>query len=694
MIGNIYSKRGHDLEAILTATLQRATRLRPLLDERNADMVDALMAEAKANACRIAVVGQVKAGKSSLINALIRRPRFLPTDVNPWTSVVTKLHFGTAHEFGAVFQFFDEGDWDRLASGGRLLELSRRLGVTLDADTLGRQVRAMRESAELRLGKEFRKLLGRQHCFETASAEVLARYVCVGETFEGQELARSRGFVGRFADITKSADLYFDQAPFALPTVVIDTPGTNDPFLVRDQLSRESLDHTDACIVVLNAQQALSSSDLDLLRLLRGLQKEKLVVFVNRVDLLGRPIEEGQIVMRHVRDKLADEFPGHEIPIIIGSALQAERAIAAELGLADPMEQGTPGVARSAAGDLTDEARSLGPTGLEELSEVLSGLIVRGPAQRRLTRIQLELIELIAGVDLAARDEMALLDQRIAAAREDVATTIARQENAARALKQLEALAVSIGTDIREGFDAIQGMKDAGIARLDESLRDVVAEEAAAAREKLLQTSAKREQVVQFDTADLRLRLEGQFKSLYDELARQVQEAEIEMHARLLDRINPVLPDEALLARYSRVEPIDPSPSIAALGSTIALELDDQWRSWWRLWTNQKQRSRRLEELIVQEFQPLLDSLVASAAGALDDHLARVMAGLTNFSEELGGVLRRHKTHAVAQRGLGVAPSAAQIQTLQKRRAVLEDRVNFCVEAATDLDYMSRRVNS
>lgn len=43
---------------------------------------------------RISVVGQVKAGKSTLINVLSGTKDLLPTEVNPWTAVITNLHFG------------------------------------------------------------------------------------------------------------------------------------------------------------------------------------------------------------------------------------------------------------------------------------------------------------------------------------------------------------------------------------------------------------------------------------------------------------------------------------------------------------------------------------------------------------------------------------------------------------------------
>ena len=60
--------------------------------------------------CKIAVVGQIKAGKSCFINALTDLPGFLPTDLNPSTSAITQLHFNQSAPTGdaAVFHFFTQ----------------------------------------------------------------------------------------------------------------------------------------------------------------------------------------------------------------------------------------------------------------------------------------------------------------------------------------------------------------------------------------------------------------------------------------------------------------------------------------------------------------------------------------------------------------------------------------------------------
>ena len=63
----------------------------------------------------------------------------------------------------------------------------------------------------------------------------------------------SEGDRRNYSDITRSADLYFNESPFAFPITLIDTPGTNDPFLVRDEITRRSLENPDIYIFVVSA---------------------------------------------------------------------------------------------------------------------------------------------------------------------------------------------------------------------------------------------------------------------------------------------------------------------------------------------------------------------------------------------------------------------------------------------------------
>src|SRR5262249_3515914 len=155
--------------------------------------------------CRIAVVGQVKAGKSSFINALVRRLDLLPTDVNPWTTAITNLHFGRADappNVAVEFTFFDSNEWEHLATGGGYIrELTQRLVPGFEAELLEKHLHAMRRRSEARLGATLEELLGSKHAFPALSTEILERYVCSGVA----GLLSSAEQKGLYSDVVKSA---------------------------------------------------------------------------------------------------------------------------------------------------------------------------------------------------------------------------------------------------------------------------------------------------------------------------------------------------------------------------------------------------------------------------------------------------------------------------------------------------------
>ena len=135
---------------------------------------------------------------------------------------------------------------------------------------------------------------------------LLVRYV--GTEYAQAESAAEQ-VEGEFSDITKCADIFLDLGAFSFPTVVIDTPGVNDPFLVRDEITRQNLEAADICVVVVTAWQRLSATDLNLLRMLRGLKKDRLIVFVNKVDEL----KGGEAIVQEVGRQVSAD-PGAGVP--------------------------------------------------------------------------------------------------------------------------------------------------------------------------------------------------------------------------------------------------------------------------------------------------------------------------------------------------------------------------------------------
>lgn len=300
-------------------------RLEKLVVPEHLSTVSMLQGELDRFRVNVSLVGQVKAGKTLLTNALIGKPGLLPSDVNPWTSVVTSIHVNTPKPRGstAVFSFYSHAEWANLVNtGGHLGEIAERAGFENELVEMRAQILDMQRRTEDRLGPRFGLLLGAQHSFNEISTQIIDRYVCLGEA-DAPALGS-----GRYADVTKLAELYIDDSSFGVATTISDTPGVNDPFLARERATLETLASSDICVVVLSAHQSFSTVDLALMRILMAMQAEQIVLYVNRIDELETPDQQIREIDDFIRSILHDKGITAEVPIIYGSAAWAEMAVA------------------------------------------------------------------------------------------------------------------------------------------------------------------------------------------------------------------------------------------------------------------------------------------------------------------------------------------------------------------------------
>jgi len=118
---------------------QVAAIARNLGDDAAAGLVEAQAGEGTAHTARVAVVGEKKRGKSSLVNALLRRPGLLPVDVDIATSVHISVYAADRDQAWRI----DEDD-----PAGREIELAQ-IGeyAALDPDNLEMRHPGVREVA-------------------------------------------------------------------------------------------------------------------------------------------------------------------------------------------------------------------------------------------------------------------------------------------------------------------------------------------------------------------------------------------------------------------------------------------------------------------------------------------------------------------------------------------------------------------
>jgi signal recognition particle receptor subunit beta len=680
---------GAPLEEARLRLLGLIDRLSGPLGEHAAPLLDAARKQLEQRACRIAVVGQIKAGKSTFINALAGLPGFLPTDINPWTAVVTSLHFRRSPdppEHAAVFHLFSLDQWTELADGGgRLRELTERLVPGFQPDLLRAQLEVMRRRAEQRLGAQFGALLGQCHRHKSITPQLLADYVSAGDD---QARATAKGARKHYSDITRSADLYFNTGPFAYPITLVDTPGTNDPFLVRDEITRRSLESPDIYVFVVSALQPLSAADIAMLRLLNGLHKDRIVVFINRADQLPNPGADAAAIKAAVEKRLRLEFPALEIPVIAGSAWMGNLRL--QTGYRDqdaaPPPAGLPrrsGLlakidATSSRLSNIDRSRFHAPTssGMREVSAAVTKLMGSSSIAMLLRQIAVCLGELSRSADVTSRAELESI--------QDLLDLRRRESNALRASIAREQQALAAFEERANALQAcLQGI-EAHFNDLTRSASQILhyrlctlvrtfADEQAEVMLQALETDPS-QKAWHCDVLPLRERLLAAYVACFEQSAADLARIEEFLYPHLKVIVASLLPTYRGSLLEVPAWPAASAPPVAPLAGKVTMDLGmPWWREWFAAPRSAEERADDLRRLIEADFLRIAEELVREAEQRLAERVDYVMQRVNAISAGLRiGLERRHanlaREHALLD-GTGDELSLQRFESEQNRRA-------------------------
>ncbi|WP_170401722.1 dynamin family protein [Ruegeria arenilitoris] len=581
----------------------------------------------------IAFVGQIKAGKSRLINGFTGQAEYLPSDVNPWTTVITDMHFGhpTGRTSGAEFHFFDNRQWQALiAEGEELRNMFPDDEDSYKREMIEEQVEAMKTRAKLRLGESYKHLLGQHHDLDELTSDDLARYVCAGDdpTEAGEHDPGSDR--GLYSDITRKAEVYFDIGHFPFPLTVTDTPGVNDPLLIREEISRQYLKESDFFVVVLSAHQALSRADLKLFRLMQALELGQIVVFINRVDELGGGAEDAGKVRADVMEGLEKALGNSDIDVLMGSAQWAHYALTGdETGInhdevlawlrAHPaqMKQYLDGVEeiKQGPGPISREGvlrfAAMIASGLPDLRRHVTGALTEGPRNEQLRMAWQHLNTFAQGEVERSRAHLRAIEDETTPATEN------GDEND-KTLTELRTLVADKTAGIIHDMDDV-------LANLRGVMDDTVAEAVSV--------------VVRGPNGDSPLLAKGgetelNFTPLRDRMRELVQGATQVVRQRMLSELYTIdmQSNAALRALPGWQDPTDNRmntsavrwfrPDTTALTRGITVELRVNWLS--RL-ISRKSVVARAERMIVQEFEMIGDDLVDTARSDLLERLNTVL---------------------------------------------------------------------
>ena len=237
---------------------------------------------------KIGILGRVKAGKSSFLNALIfNGESILPKAATPMTAALTVLEYAKTPSLSV--DFYSDEDLSRIETLAK--EFESELEKNTDAKINELKDKALskgKEIDELELKERARKsalqeLKGVQEsiyaCYQQyqqiSQSQVSASEREANKDFQGSlseiraKLKDYVGSSGKFMPFTKSITLRLDNE-FLKDVQIIDTPGLNDPVPSRSARTNEILRECDAVLVLSPAGQFMDQNDVILVRKLAG----------------------------------------------------------------------------------------------------------------------------------------------------------------------------------------------------------------------------------------------------------------------------------------------------------------------------------------------------------------------------------------------------------------------------------------
>ncbi|EEE35788.1 conserved hypothetical protein [Rhodobacteraceae bacterium KLH11] len=606
-----------EMTEAMTSLTTQIDQLTEVADARSSARLAALKTKMENFSASVTMVGQVKAGKSSIVNILAGRPNLLPSDVNPWTSVVTTLNINTRTEGDtkSKFTFFEQEEWDNLmVGGGRLGELANRAGADDEMDDIRRQIEDMKAKSEERLGKHFDLILGQSHQYDYFDDELVQRYVCLGDEDDPDIDPKT----GRFADVTKSAELFMDIPQYPIALKLCDTPGVNDTFMVREQITLRSLRGSEVCVVVLAASQALTTMDMALMRIIAQFENRQIILFVNRIDELSDPISQVPEIRDRIQDTLKQNNIDTNTSIVFGSALWAEAALTGNPDILTEESRETLNTFYLAAG-FGDQAASLDKiwalSGLPDLLLAMNERIAEGTGTRLLDRVRHRARNIASQIRATA-----------------VAKTLSNSDGIVRDLD---------GASPEDAIATVSSEYEKRTSELTAKLRDKVLERLASAETNFVKRATDslishleqngEQGTWQYDPAGLRTLQKAAYFSFARSMRKEVgalygaAAADVEaLYQKLLGNH---------LGEFNIEAPIVPRvPPPLGIGRTIALDLQSTWwRRWWQRRKGFEAYAADYTRLIASEANSITKDIEENQIAAV---LENVRATLADFMKE------------------------------------------------------------
>ncbi|WP_293651881.1 dynamin family protein [uncultured Campylobacter sp.] len=229
---------------------------------------------------KIGILGRVKAGKSSLLNALVfKGQNVLPKAATPMTAALTVLEYGD--RFEASIEYYSQDEIETIKSNHatcqKILEDHQNAKFTelkqnnktgksdSELQELAREyaIKKLKDEVSLYAYYEQYEQI-KQSGINASSIGEKEILTCSSYDELNEKLKNYVGSSGKYTPFTKSITLKLNEEMLK-DVKIIDTPGVNDPIVSREERTKELIAKCDVVFLVSPAGQFLNDVDLELL---------------------------------------------------------------------------------------------------------------------------------------------------------------------------------------------------------------------------------------------------------------------------------------------------------------------------------------------------------------------------------------------------------------------------------------------
>ena len=238
------------------------------------------ISDSKNPSYQIAIVGAVKAGKSTLINALIGYD-LASTNVTPETATLTKIK--TTEKNSITVKFYSKEDWKKIWD-----DAQKSINATIFKE----------EFDNLRAREIENEMLGKSDIFKEFNDLDSMK----------DEIKKWTSSHAREHYFVKEIEIGVKKLNLPPQVCLVDTPGLNDPVQYRSNITSEYIHSANAVIICVNSKTLRNEEITTILEVLTKAQdkKDKVYILGTQIDIMNSQADweqQQEEWLKHLKEK-------------------------------------------------------------------------------------------------------------------------------------------------------------------------------------------------------------------------------------------------------------------------------------------------------------------------------------------------------------------------------------------------------